>query len=186
MRVYDFDQTIYAGDSTRDFYFYCLRHYPKILICLPKQCWHFLLYMLGFCSKTVFKEHFYRFLTKLPDTEKVAQDFWDNHMSGIKDWYLKDIRGDDVVISASPFFLLKIPCARLGIMPPIASLVDPKTGKYTGENCYGTEKPSRFRAIYSDDEISEFYSDSLSDTPMAVFAKKSFLVQGNVLSPWPK
>ena len=37
MNVYDFDKTIYDGDSTIDFYFYCLKKHPKIILCLPIQ-----------------------------------------------------------------------------------------------------------------------------------------------------
>lgn len=32
MNIYDFDETIYDSDSTKDFYFYCLKKYPKILL----------------------------------------------------------------------------------------------------------------------------------------------------------
>ena len=31
MNVYDFDDTIYAGDSTVDFFFYCLKKKPAIV-----------------------------------------------------------------------------------------------------------------------------------------------------------
>ena len=31
MNVYDFDKTIYKGDSTLDFYFFCLRKKPIII-----------------------------------------------------------------------------------------------------------------------------------------------------------
>ena len=29
MNVFDFDGTIYHGDSSKDFFFYCLKNYPK-------------------------------------------------------------------------------------------------------------------------------------------------------------
>ena len=31
MNVYDFDETIYDGDSTRDFYFYTLKNNKSVL-----------------------------------------------------------------------------------------------------------------------------------------------------------
>ncbi len=184
MRVYDFDKTIYDGDSTRDFYFYCLRHYPRILLCLPRQFFYFCLYMAGFYTKTAFKEKFYCFFRKIPHIDEVVVAFWETHFCKIKKWYHAQKEADDVVISASPAFLLEIPCKKLGIMPPIASLADPKNGRYTGENCYGEEKPIRFYAQFPDAVISEFYSDSLSDTPMANLAKQSFIVKGETLLPW--
>ena len=36
MNVYDFDNTIYKGDSTADFFIFCLRKHPKIVLVFPK------------------------------------------------------------------------------------------------------------------------------------------------------
>lgn len=33
MNVYDFDGTVYAGDSTVDFYFFCLRKTTRNITC---------------------------------------------------------------------------------------------------------------------------------------------------------
>ena len=68
----------------------------------------------------------------------------------------------------------------------IASRVDPKTGKYTGFNCYGEEKLLRLREVFPDAEVDSFYSDSLSDAPLAYISKQAFLVKNGKLSPWPK
>ena len=61
MNVYDFDGTIYNGDSTAHFIKYCALKYPKTLICLPITVWAFFLYILGVYSKTRFKEKMYGF-----------------------------------------------------------------------------------------------------------------------------
>ena len=47
MNIYDFDETIYDSDSTKDFYFYCLKKYPKILLSVPIMAWTFVLHILG-------------------------------------------------------------------------------------------------------------------------------------------
>ena len=65
MNIYDFDETIYDSDSTKDFYFYCLNKYPKILFSVPMMAWTFFLYIFGVKTKTQFKEKMYRFLTAL-------------------------------------------------------------------------------------------------------------------------
>ncbi len=184
MNAYDFDETIYDGDSTRDFYFYCLKKYPQVCLEWPAQLWHFLLFAVGVHSKTAFKERFYRFFRRVPDMEKAVQEFWDSHFCKIKAWYPEEKKPDDVIISASPAFLLEIPCQRLGVPAPIASRVDPKTGAYTGENCYGEEKPPRFFEVYPDGKIEAFFSDSLSDSPMAALAEKSYIVRGDTRMPW--
>ena len=185
MNVYDFDKTIYKDDSTVDFYFYCVKKHPKVLLCLPSTAWAAFLWGIKVINKTAFKERFYKFLTKLDDIDADLENFWDEHQDKIKDFYKKNQKESDVVISASPEFLLTPMCRRLGIKHLYASRVDKKTGKYTGRNCWGEEKPKRFfRAFGEEAEIDEFYSDSYSDTPLANLAKKSYLVDGDKLLEW--
>lgn len=184
MNVYDFDKTIFHGDSTFKFYFYCIKTQPKIMIWLPFQFVSFLLYVCGFIDKTHFKERFYKFFRTVNDMDGTLQAYWDEKQPLIKDWYLKQQRPDDVVISASPEFLLKPICERLGIRYLMASRVDKLNGTYDGLNCYGVEKVIRFREVFPDAVIDEFYSDSLSDSPLADIATTSFIVQENTLIPW--
>lgn len=184
MNVYDFDNTIYRGDSTADYYFFCLKRHPEILKCMPALAAAFVwFYILKQGNKTQFKEKMFSFL-KYTDTEKDLSAFWDTHFSNIKSWYLKQKKEDDVIISASPLFLLKPACDKLGIQFLIASDVDARTGKYTGENCHGKEKVRRFSASFSNREIHRFYSDSQSDAPLAKIAKEAFLVHGDTIAPW--
>lgn len=79
MNVYDFDQTIYAWDSTADFYFFCLKKQPSLLRHLPAQGFAFLRYLLGGLTKTQFKERFYRFMRDILDMEQRVAQFWDTH-----------------------------------------------------------------------------------------------------------
>lgn len=185
LNIYDFDKTIYTFDSTAHFYFYCLKHYPSVLLWLPFQAWSFFLYILGFYTKTQFKERFYRFFKSVPDTQKTAEAFWEEKHGGIKKWYLKNRRSDDVIISASPEFLLRPICKRLGIKHLIASRVNPIDGTYDGLNCYGEEKVSRLYSELGDIKVEHFYSDSLSDTPLARLAESdSYIVSGERLTEW--
>lgn len=209
MNIYDFDDTIYSGDSTRDFYFYCLKRFPKILRGVPKMAGAFFLFVCGMRTKTQFKEKMYGFLKYVSDIDTVISDFWDTHQKNIKKWYRNRQRGDDIIISASPEFLLKPVCERIGIKNLIASRVDKRTGIYTGENCHGEEKVRRFIEQYSIEieqrwlhttenagkrekqpfdgfDIDEFYSDSLSDTPLARMAKKAWIIRGEELVKWDK
>jgi len=184
MNVYDFDKTIYKGDSTTQFFFYCLRKKPALLRYAPMQLWGFSKYFLGITDKTTAKETFYRFLRGLKDVDSMVISFWDSHMHKIKCWYKDAYAESDVVISASPEFLLAPVCERLSIGALLASRVDKKTGRYAGENCHGKEKVARYRAVYADTPIEKFYSDSRSDTPLAELAGESFLVAGDVIRAW--
>ena len=183
MNVYDFDNTIYKGDSTKDFYIFSLKRHKKILLLLPSLAFAFIkYYVFKSGSKTQFKEKMYRFLSYC-DIEKDVKDFWSTHKANIKDFYLQQKREDDVIISASPQFLLK-PLENDFPFTVIASKVDSKSGKYDGENCYWDEKVRRFYEIYPDGEIDEFYSDHYSDLPLAKISKKAFIVDGDKIIDW--
>lgn len=184
MNVYDFDKTIYDGDCTVDFITWCVKKKPVLIVKLFPGVLAFGGYLLKQCEKTQFKEKFYRFLSGIPDIDLWAEAFWELHQTGIKDWYLGQQKEDDVIISASPEFLLRPICKRLGIAHLLASRVDKDTGMYLGQNCHGEEKVRRFRKAFGDAEIDAFYSDSLSDAPMANLAASAYLVDGNLLIPW--
>jgi len=184
MKVYDFDKTIYAGDSTIDFYVYCLKKSPGLILYLPIQLWGGLLYVLGIYSKVRFKEKFFSFLIALDNREEVVTDFWVFHEDKIQGWYKKKKLASDVIISASPEFLLAPICIKLGVGTLIASKVDIRTGLYDGENCEGQHKVERLKYIFPNYEIAEFYSDSLSDAPLAELARRSYLVDGASIVLW--
>lgn len=184
MNVYDFDETIYDGDSTRDFYFYTLKNNKSIVKYLPMQAFYFVLFALKIITKTKFKEKFYTFFKSIKDIDLFLEKFWDENEKNIKDWYKKTQKEDDIIISASPYFLLLPISKRLKINHLLASNVDKFTGKYDGENCWGEEKVKRLNKYISDYSIDEFYSDSFSDTPLAKLSKRAFIVKGNELFDW--
>ena len=57
---YDFDGTIYDGDSSVDFYKFCLKNNKKVLIQAPVQLWGAILYALHIVDKTRFKNYIFR------------------------------------------------------------------------------------------------------------------------------
>lgn len=182
--VYDFDKTIYNGDSTQHFYFFLLKRHPQIILFLPYQGFFFIFFALKIISKTSFKQKFYSCFRIIKNIEDEVNIFWDKNQGGIKKWYLANQKNDDIIISASPEFLLKPICQKLNISHLMASRVDPKTGKYNGENCYGKEKVIRLKAKFPNIEVNEFYSDSYSDQPLADLARASYLVNGDNLYKW--
>ena len=177
MNIYDFDGTLYAGDSTVDFILYSLKKHPSLVRFLPGTGLAFALYALKRIDKTEMKQRFYRMLTGY-DAEALLEEFWDAHQHKIFCWYPgKQQKADDIVISASPEFLLKPICQRLGIPHLMASRVDSKTGRYTGKNCWGPEKPIRLKEQLGITHCDNFYSDSYSDQPLAEIADHAFIVE---------
>ena len=184
MNAYDFDGCIYTGDCTLDFFRFCLKRQPRLARFFARQAWGAALYLFGFIDKTHFKERFFVFLQGVDNIDETIQAFWITHAAKMSPWYLAQQDADDVIISASPEFLLKPICESMKIEHLIASRVDPKSGAFTGENCYGAQKPERVRELFGDTHFDTFYSDSLSDQPMTALAKHSFIVEYGVLIPW--
>jgi putative flippase GtrA len=142
-----------------------------------------ILFLFGIYSKERMKEAFYIFIRYIPVQETVRR-FWDHNRKKIKSWYLSKKQDTDVIISASPEFLLEpLVCGFLGVSL-IASQIDTDNARYIGKNCFGEEKVTRLYAAYPNDIIENFYSDSLSDTPLAQKARHSFIVKGQNIVPW--
>ncbi|MDR2505518.1 MAG: haloacid dehalogenase-like hydrolase [Oscillospiraceae bacterium] len=182
MNVYDFDGTIFKGDSTAAFYNWCVHQHPRALALLPKQIWR-LISLPRDCGITQVKEVLFAFLPLIPDMQKELRLFWNANEHRIYPWYLKQKRADDVIISASPRFLLEPICERLGVTL-IASEVDPATGKCLCENCSKQNKPLRFREIFGNAAVEEFYSDSEGDLPMARLAERAYRVRRGRVYLW--
>lgn len=184
MNIYDFDGTIYKGDSSIDFFLYCLQKNPKIIKCIFKQAGGFLKYKQKKISKNEFKEAFFCYLQHI-DVEKMLEGFWNEHESKIFDWYKEQQREDDIIISASPEFQLRPICERLGIKHLIATKTNPKTGLFDGDNCHGAEKVRRLQEELGVTHCDNFYSDAQSDAPLAKIADNAFLVKSDgSREPW--
>lgn len=184
MNVYDFDNTLLKGDSTARFFAFCLARYPRMWLDIPAQAANGLLFMLRLREKQPFKQRMLHFLALIGDVDEAVDAFWRKNLSRIKAWYPPRHRDDDVVISASPEFLIRPACEKLDIRCVMGSPVDKRTGVFLGPNCHGQEKVSRFHARFPGARIEEFYSDSHSDDPLAALADRAYLVRGERLLPW--
>lgn len=183
MNVYDFDGTIYNGDSSIDFYLFCLKEYPSVRRSLFETFESSVLYLAGTLKKTEYKERYFSFLTFVPDIDIALEHFWDDHEHKIKTWYLRQKKESDLVISASPEFLLEPICKRLNIKL-IASRVNKNTGIFEGLNCRDFEKVQRLEQDGILSNIDAFYSDSLADQPLARKISDAYMVRGDEIIPW--
>lgn len=182
MDVYDFDGTLYKGDSTADFLRFCAGRHPRILTTLPRTALAaFECLGLRWISKTQFKEMLYRFLPKVPDIHREVEAFWASHERKIAGPCRP--QPGDVVISAGPEFLLRPMCEKRGLAL-IASPVDPITGRTLGPNCSNEQKVVRLQAEYPDKPVRRFFSDSHNDDPLAALAQEAFMVKSGRLEPW--
>jgi hypothetical protein len=182
INLFDFDETIYDGDSTVDFFKFIFKKKPITIFWLFVMLLFVILYVLRIINKTTMKETFYKIFTFIDVNDDLLKEFWDSHEKNIKKFYIDRKHEDDIVISASPEFLLKPICNRLGVKDMMASKVDPKTGKYDGINCHDVEKVRRLNEKYSNYYVMESFSDSIkSDRPILELAEKAYQVKGDRL-----
>jgi len=179
--LYDFDKTILEKDSFLMFYFYLLKRKPILF-------WHFfvmvfkaILCILGIVSIEKFKETILHIYNYFDNREKILSDFALKAKQKTNAYYLKQMRDDDVVCSASPTFIVK---AIMDTINPnaivIGSEISKDTLKYVdGEkNCKGANKIVALKKYFKTDiiECENAYSDSLSDIYLFDIAKRAYMI----------
>ncbi len=184
MNIYDFDDTIYDGDSSIDFFKFCLERNKKNYARLLMIGCCYLLYMFKFITKEQLKSKFFGIVSNFEDIDKEVDIFWEKNEIKIKEFYLEKRKSTDIIISASPDFLLVPIASKLGFNL-IATKVDKKTGVLLGHNCYGKEKVKRLSEM-GISSCDKFYSDSLSDYPVSQLADKAFIVKRDEILDWEK
>lgn len=185
MRVYDFDGTVYDGESSVDFFLWSLKKHPKNLKLLPKvlkMLWRYKRLRVSeeelFC---VIAKYGMEFLRCFDDIEKEISLFWDSHEKKIKNWYLAQKTPEDVFLSASPEILVGELARRIGVKNTIASRLDIESGKVINL-CYRKNKCARFYEAFPDTEMEEFYTDSENDREVFKTAGRVYLVRKNKLT----
>ena len=184
MNVYDFDGTIYKGDSSFDFFRFELSRNGRLLKYVPCFVSGYIKYLNREISKEEFKECIFIYLKDIDDIDKEICEFWKAHRKKIYKWYLDKKQSNDIIVSAGPEFLLKPICNELKINL-IASIVDSKTGKLKGLNNNGKEKLRRLKEECGVEHINCFYSDSLSDSPVTEIAEHSYFIKNGRITDWP-
>ena len=177
MNGYDFDNTIMRGNSTRRFSVYCVLRFPYLIFFVPVIVLASILRVLHIISMNKYLHMLEWFVALVPNVDRYVVKFWDKNMKRIKPWYLERRCDDDVIISASPFFIVVEACKRLGVAC-IATNLDTRA-RLSGRHAYGQEKVSMYKDVYDDTPLASYYSDSMTDIPMFKFAEKGYYVRGN-------
>lgn len=178
--LYDFDGTIYDGDSGVDLVLFAIRKKPIVILYLLKSIKMVVLYLLKLRTKEEVKSKLFSFLQEFPDTDEFVREFWQCHEKKIKQfWKKKKTHRRDIIISASGYFWLKPFADKYNVKDLFATDINPKTGEVSGNNCHGKEKVKLFYDKYPNAEIKKMYTDSINDLPLIEEAKEGFLVKRN-------
>ncbi|MBR4038986.1 MAG: haloacid dehalogenase-like hydrolase [Clostridia bacterium] len=178
--VYDFDGTIYDGDSTADFVLFCLPRHPELVFGLPRLALAALRLAVKNYSLTQFKTVLFGEMSKRFSLEKEAETFWlsEKTRSKLGAWFDETPRDIPIVIaSASPEFELKHAAKILGVERLIGTQCDMVTGALTGKNCKGAQKIERIREVFGEFEVRAMYTDDAkADGPLLAIAREKYIV----------
>ena len=186
MNVYDFDKTIYPTDCTIGFGIWCMNRHPKLWFTFfPKIAITLIRRKTGQIPEYLLQRKLLGYLTLIDDFDVQIERYWDKNEKRIVPWYLKQKRDDDLIISASPSCIIGPIAKRLGVNF-MATEFDREFGVFTNNLMYAKEK-AKYIFDHGFPVIENFYSDSLSDTPLALCAEKAFLVsnKARTVKPWP-
>ncbi|MBQ9228107.1 MAG: haloacid dehalogenase-like hydrolase [Eubacterium sp.] len=183
MNVFDFDNTIYDGESTLDLFFYYIVRKPWLLKHLGTVLKAFARYKKGGVGIPEIIDRYVPMVEKdalrVFDFDNDPKRFWNKHEKKIKPLYQSLRSEDDLIITASPDFNMEEICRRLGIRHWLTSRVDRATGKILFVNIR-ENKIKAYEEAYGDTPIDCFYTDSHeNDAWLIEKVAHAFVVKGN-------
>ena len=190
MNVYDFDNTIYNGESSIDFFLYVLSKNKKLTKYLPLTGYSLLLYKAGLLSINKIQEMANKYTDIVMEYQDNANElinsFWNIYSYKLKQEFLNKIEPNDIIITASPKILLDGIKNKINTKNLICSEINMKTGKLE-YLCMGENKVKALYKEFPNIEINEFYTDSIkNDMYLINIANKPFLVKGTSIIPITK
>ncbi len=185
MNVYDFDNTIYSGESVIDFFFYFMKRDLRLVAYLPKVFVALLKYKArkitidqALNEYGALVENYCR---GIDDLQGEIVKFWDTHLCKIKPFYAYIRKDDDVILSAGFDIVLEEMGKRMNIKNIISTETDRDEFRIINF-CFRENKVKMFKKYYPDAVIENFYTDSLNDQPIIDIARNAYLVKGNKIT----
>ena len=188
--IFDFDKTLYDGDSSLDYMIDSIFHNPRRIINFIGFCVFGFLFSIGIIRKKTAKNIMFSLMNK--DSEKI-NNFWYKKRcklyQNVKDLLFIDIEECDKVfiISAGPDFLLNALVSQWDNVELLATETD-ETGRIIGENCYGIEKTKRLKKWFHEKnvnflniQIKRVVSDSKSDISLFNLGGQPYFIDKGVI-----
>ncbi len=179
MQAFDFDNTIYKGESCFDFALFVIKKNPRLLKYLPS----IIKILIRYKSCKLSPENFVKELNKytkvfLKNKEEILEltaQFWQKNEKKLYANMLAKIEENDIIITASPEFLMTGIKHRLNTKHILCTEIDFDNGKMTWLN-FGKNKVLNFKKKYKNKKIKNFYTDSYNDKPFMDFSDNVYLV----------
>lgn len=196
--VYDFDKTIYGGESGTNYFQYYLKKYPlKASLFVLWYLKEIFLYLIKIIDLKKLKERFFVFLEKhtKEEIEELTKEFWEEYSRLNYKWTVAELEQNrkecDMVIvsSATPKFIINTFLKELGYDLVFGTEFEGDgkeefVAKIKGENNKGQEKVKKLNQWAEENDIKykivKFYSDSLADKPLFDIAEKRIWIKKGI------
>ncbi len=186
MNIYDFDDTIYDGDTGIDIIKYSLIRHPFLTLrSLFKAAMLYKKYRNKEIELDLLKENLLKFVFQIKNHKEYINKFVESHMKNIKPWYKERQTDNDILATASYDLWIDLFAKNIGIKHVICTKTD-DNGCIVGKNCKGEEKVIRLKKEYPKKKFVCAYSDSAADIPILELADKAYVVEGNELLKYKK
>ncbi len=181
MKVFDFDNTLYHGESAIDFVLYLMKKNKKIVLWVPRILFGLMQYKLCLISKEEIINQTNDFMKSVIKDKKEVEDtvaeFWQKYSKDLNLELIKQIEEEDAIITAGPSFLIEHINDRLGTSNLMCSDVDLEKREVLNLN-FGENKVKCYKERYGEKPIDSFYTDSYNDKAMMDISNSVFLVKG--------
>lgn len=181
MKVFDFDNTLYHGESAIDFVLYLMKKNKKIILWVPRILFGLLQYKFCLISKEEITRQTNEFMKSVIKDKKEVEDtvaeFWEKYSRYLNTELLNQVEEEDAIITAGPSFLIEYIKDKLGTSNLMCSDVNLEKREVINFN-FGENKVTCYKERYGDKPIDSFYTDSYNDKAMMDVSQKVFLVKG--------
>lgn len=183
MNVYDFDNTIYDGESIVDFFLFLLKKDYKLLRYFP----HIIVFLVKYKLNKISVEDISNSIEKLSlsffknkdyDYKSLVKEFWNKNINKLKPQFLEQLKSDDLIITGCPNFLIEHIKDELKVKDIICTQFNLVTKKLEFL-CFGKNKVVAYNKIYKNKRIKKFYTDSLADIPFMKISDEVYFVNKN-------
>lgn len=180
IKVFDFDNTIYRGESSVDLALFMIKNNKKILLYLPSIFVNMIKYKLCLVKKEKLIKKINNFMSAIIFDRKelleLVERFWSKKIHKLDRKMLNRINRDDVIITAGPDFLIHGIKKLLNTNNIISSEIDEAKNKMKYFN-FGDNKVKRYKELYGDKRISCLFTDSYNDRALMDISDKVFIVK---------
>lgn len=180
IKVFDFDNTIYRGESSIDLALFMIKNNKKIILYLPTIFYNMIKYKLCLVEKKKLTKTINNFMSAIIVERKelleLVDRFWEKNLYKLDRKMLKRIKSDDVIITAGPDFLINGIKKMLNTNHIISSEIDENKNEMKYFN-FGDNKVKRFKKLYGNKRISCLFTDSYNDKALMDISDKVFIVK---------